>query len=533
MGKRSPDPDRLVQSTTEQARPLERAYRAAEWESAVRGTPEALKQEQAAQERFMRFWAEPERFHGAHRLLESGSVQEPELLRQLELIHLTAARYQLSPELLARIAAVETQVRQAYYNFRGRMDGREHSDNELDEVLRTSRDSEQARLAWEASKEVGVQVAGPVRELARLRNRGARDQGYRDHFQRSLALDEIDEAELFRLFDRLDSATLPLFAELKGRIDRLQADRFGIAILDLRPWHYGERFFQRPPALEPVDLEAWFSARDPVDLATATYSGLGMDVRGILEASDLYPRPGKNQHAFCTHIDRAGDVRTLNNLVPSQRWSETLLHELGHGVYERYLDPALPWLLREPSHSLTTEAVALLMGSLTADATWLHDILGVPPSEAAAVAGAARRLEQAQRLVFARWCLVMIHFERRLYADPDGDLDSLWWNLVERFQLLRRPEGRSSPDWAAKIHVALVPVYYQNYQLGHLVAEQLRHHLNENAGGIGGSQAAGVWLRERVFHPGARENWQSHVRSATGEPLDPGYFVRSLEDDED
>ena len=530
MGRSTLDPREFVRNTTEQARPLERAYRAAEWEAAVSATPEALRREQAAQEAYLRYWAVPKRFETARLLLESGLVEEPELLRQIRLIYLTAGRYQLSSDLLGRIAAVEAQVREKYYNFRGRVAGREHSDNELDEIIRTSRDSEAVCRAWEASKEVGLRVAGQVRELARLRNEGARDQGFRDHFERSLALDEIDETELFRVFDSLESATSQLFAQLKGRIDLLRAEHFRIPVERLRPWHYGDRFFQRPPALEPVDLECWFSARDPRELAVTTYSGLGMEVQDILEASDLYSRSGKNQHAFCTHVDRAGDIRTLNNLVADRRWTETLLHELGHGVYEKYLDPGLPWLLRQPSHSLTTEAVALLMGSLTADAAWIAGILGVPKSQATDVAAAAYRHEQAKRLVFTRWCLVMTHFERRLYADPDGDLDTLWWELVERYQLLRRPEGRSSPDWAAKIHVALTPVYYQNYQLGYLVAEHLRHHLAKEAGGIVGSHRAGSWLRERVFHPGAREDWQSHVHSATGKPLDPRYFVDSLED---
>jgi peptidyl-dipeptidase A len=108
-----------------------------------------------------------------------------------------------------------------------------------------------------------------------------------------------------------------------------------------------------------VDLDSLVADRDIEKLAAATYSDLDMDVGSILARSDLYPRPGKNQHAFCIHIDREGDVRTLNNLQPNHRWAETLLHELGHGVYDKYVDPALPWLLCAPAHTFTTEAVAI------------------------------------------------------------------------------------------------------------------------------------------------------------------------------
>ena len=78
----------------------------------------------------------------------------------------------------------------------------------------------------------------------------------------------------------------------------------------------------------------------------------------------------------------------------------------------------------------------------------------------------------------------MTHFERQLYADPDADLDTLWWDLVERYQQVRRPDGRHAPDWASKIHLAAAPVYYQNYLYGELFASQLDATLTARAGGL-------------------------------------------------
>ena len=89
--------------------------------------------------------------------------------------------------------------------------------------------------------------------------------------------------------------------------------------------------------------------------------------------------------------------------------------------------------------------------------------------------------------MFTRWVLVMTHFERELYADPDADLDSIWWELVSRYQLLTPPEGRRAPDWAAKIHIACAPVYYHTYLYGHLVAAQLRAAIRREVGGFVGS----------------------------------------------
>ena len=130
--------------------------------------------------------------------------------------------------------------------------------------------------------------------------------------------------------------------------------------------------------------------------------------------------------------------------------------------------------------------------------------------------------------MFARWVLVMTTFERSLYADPDADLDTLWWDLVERFQLLHRPDGRHAPDWAAKIHLAAAPVYYQNYLYGELFASQLDATLRARTDGLVDRAAAGELLRRDVFGPGASLRWDELVARATGEPLSAEHLARQL-----
>jgi len=520
--------DSFIAETTHQVAPLEKAYTLADWEAATRGTPEAIQAHQAAQTAFMRFWADPQRFRTAKELRDSAATKDAVAARQLTMIYLTAASYQSDESTLEEIAQVEAEVRERYTNFRGEVEGASLNDNQIDEILAKTTDAEEARGTWEASKQVGAEVAGRIRRLAQLRNRSARDHGFRDHFQRALQVSEIDEGQLLDLFDDLERQSRAAFGGVKAAIDQSRSLRFGLPVEELQPWHYSDRFFQKPDPLGEVDLDALFAGRDPVALATTTYDGLGMDVRPVLARSDLYPRPGKNQHAFCTHIDRQGDIRTLNNLESNERWTDTLHHELGHAVYEQHLDPSLPWLLRSPSHILTTEAIAVLMGGVPREQDWLTTVLGVAPGEASAVAAAARERDRASALVFTRWCLVMTHFERALYGSPEADLDTLWWDLVERFQQIRRPDGRHAPDWAAKIHVALFPVYYHNYELGSLVRAQLRACLQRQVGGFVGRREAGAWLIEHVFRPGARLDWAQHIAAATGEPLSPRYFVEMM-----
>ncbi len=518
----------FVERMTREAKPLHRAYNQAYWKAATTGTKVANQEQKEAQANLMRFWADPGRFEAVKALRASVAADEPLEARQINRIYLSAAKAQGDEEIIERLTQLEADIQGVYYNYRAQVGGRAITDNEIDAALRASRDSEQVKAVWLASKQVGHQAAELVRALAKVRNRAARQQGFRDHFQRALLLSEIDEGELLALFKDLEERTADSYSALKGQLDLAMAERFDISPEGLRPWHYGDRFFQRSPQAGEIDWDSYFEGRDLEKMAVSTYQGVGMSVEGILQRSDLYPREGKNQHAFCLDVDREGDVRTLNNLQPTLRWAETLLHELGHAAYDKYIDRDLPWLLRTPPHPSTTEAIAMMMGGLTSDGEWLSSILGLPADEAAALAREGARRERADRLVFTRWCLVMTYFERQLYADPDSDLDRKWWELVERYQMLQRPDRAAPEAWAAKYHIALAPVYYQNYEIGHLMRAQFEAHIRGEFGGLVGREATGEWLRGEVFGPGAQLDWRGHIERATGMPLSIDPFLASL-----
>jgi peptidyl-dipeptidase A len=161
--------------------------------------------------------------------------------------------------------------------------------------------------------------------------------------------------------------------------------------------------------------------------------------------------------------------------------------------------------------------------------TWLTDVARRDRSEVAALEADLQRATMAQEILFARWGLVMCHFERDLYSDPEGDLDARWWELVSTFQDVTPPEGRSAPDWAAKIHVAAAPVYYQNYLLGNLLAWQLEATAEAEFGALIGNADAGRFLVDKLFRPGSLLRWDALVEQATGRPLGPEAFAAGLQ----
>lgn len=395
-------------------------------------------------------------------------------------------------------------------------------------MLQRERKSQVRQQAWEASKQVGPQVADSIRQLARIRNRAARALGHSDYRSMSLALDEIDEAELETVIEGLYHATQPAYSLAKSELDQLLAERFGVTADALRPWHYSDPFFQEAPQVFETDLDRYFRSAQPQVFALQTFDPLGLDVRDVLDRSDLFERKGKYQHAACFNLDRKGDVRVIANLRGDYESATTMLHELGHAVYSKYVDPDLPWLLRTYNHLITTEAIAILCGRFPSDAGWLGGVMRVPQSELDRMleaVGAHRRLE---RMVVSRWMSVVVEFERELYRDPEQDLNSVWWDLVERYQRVSRPEGRDAPDWAAKIHIALYPVYYQNYLLGELMSYQWEAELSRRFGTVAGNRQAGDWLRKQVIQPGNQQEWNSALERATGERLNPAHFAARI-----
>ncbi|MDP8900797.1 MAG: M2 family metallopeptidase [Actinomycetota bacterium] len=515
--------------------PAEKRVAEAWWNLAVTGSEDAQRELVNAGTAYNRLFEDGEEQQRVATWYEGRDSIDDELLRrQVDVLYRTFASRRGDAGVMERIEELEAEANAVYGNHRGTVGGRPVGENEVRDILRTSHDEAVRREAWEASKTVGREVEGTVRELARLRNRLAREAGYPDHYHRSLDLQEMPVAELEALMSDLQAATDRPFRELKERLDRDLKERFGVETV--RPWLLSDAFFQEPPEDGNLDTDRFFAGRDLEALTRETYDALGLDVRGVVARSDLYARPGKNQHAFCLSVGRdyPYDVRVLANLRagrPDAYWMNTMLHEFGHAVYDRHINPKLPYLLRGVSHIATTEAIALMMGALAEEPGWLRTVAGVPEGDLAGDRETLLKRRREDLLVFTRWALVVFRFEKELYADPDReDLNRVWWDLVEELQGVPCPPGRDEPDWAAKIHVATAPVYYHNYVLGNLIAAQLRNYLEEHItqGPFYENEVAGRYLLESFFGPGARENWRDTVLRATGEPLDPRHFVGSL-----
>ncbi len=448
-------------------------------------------------------------------LLSLSSSDDPLIQRQIKLLADRFQENQIPPELIAQMVELEVEIESTYTRFRPLLKESRVSDNDIKKILADSENSAERQAAWEASKQIGAVVENRVLELVKLRNKAARLAGFADFYTMRLELQEIDSSRLFEILDSLDKLSSALWKEYKQELDKSLSSQFHIPVERLMPWHYPDPFFQEAPQQE-IDFDAYYKGKDPVAISERYYATLGLGVDDILKRSDLFERDKKNQHAFCLNLDRNQDIRILCNLRDTEYWMATQLHELGHAVYDKYIDPELPYLLRTHAHISTTEAIAMLFGRKSTDPEFLSKFCETPLEDPQK----AKRQISINLLVFARWVLVMTHFERALYQNPAIDLHAFWWQCVEKYQNIKKPEGRDAPDWASKLHLACAPVYYQNYILGEMTASQLMRHLGNNPG---------QYLKSRVFHLGARYPWEETLFQATGEKLNPRYFIEDIQ----
>ena len=524
---------KFITAHVEKVKPMQKGANLAYWDAAVTGKSEDYDKFSKFMLEIRQVYSDPQEFAFLRDIKESREVKRAKLARQLVVLYNGYLENQIEPELLKRIVDLGTEIEKNFSTFRGTIEGKKVTDNEIKEILKTETDSAGRKQAWLASKQVGAEVADDLIQLVKLRNRAARKLGFDNYHTLSLTTAEQDVKELDKIFDELYKLTNEPFAELKADLDRILAAKYSVAVTELMPWHYHDPFFQETPMVYELDLDAYYESKDVKEVGARFYAGVGLPVESVLVNSDLYEREGKNPHAFCADIDREGDVRILCNLKNNEAWMETLLHELGHAVYDKYHDPQVPFLLRRPVHAFTTEAIAMFFGRLSRNPTWMQQMLELSDQQRAEIEKVSGKYAQLKQIIFARWDMVMYDFEKQLYADPDQDLNSLWWDTVEKYQFVKRPPGRNEPDWAAKIHFTIAPCYYHNYMLGELLASQLHHHIvhnilrlesDENLSYVG-QKKVGDFLSEKVFEASAVYHWNDMIKRATGQPLTPKYFV--------
>ena len=516
-------------------RPLEIAANLAWWNANTTGSSSDFDKKEKAQNKIDEALANANLFQEIKSLKDNkAKITDPILSRSVDVLFLIYLEKQVPLDLLKKSSALSNKVEQSFNSFRPVIQGKDSTENDVRGILKNSLDSNLRQEAWEAGKKVGNILENDLKELVATRNQIARHLKFSNYHEMQLFLNEQKASDLIKIFDQLDDLTREPFQQIKDEIDSKLALNYKIKKEQLQAWHYHDPFFQEAPAIFGLDLDGPFKKADLLGLSQKFYKGIGLPIDRVIANSDLYEKKGKSPHAFCTDIDRSGDVRVLANVKPDDYWASTLLHEFGHAVYSsnnNNIPSSLPYLLRSECHILTTEGVAMMFERLTKRSSFLK-AMGLKVEDSEGFDAAASKNLKNRLLIFSRWCQVMLRFEKGMYEDPKQDLNLLWWTLVKKYQGISMPVNRNSADYASKIHIVSAPVYYHNYMLGELFASQVHHAITKDLYPgkspseviYEGNLKVGEFMRNKIFSSGKSLPWDELVKFATDKPLSAEAF---------
>ena len=211
--------------------PLQTAAAEANW-TASTDVSEAHTAAQVAKNLAVnRFVGDPRVIDTVRDLLNQRHKITDEQARQLEKIRLSAAEAPGTiPEVVTARALAEakqgaTQDGFAFHIRRGQKETAA-SANDIDRVLLESRDLDERRAAWEASKEIGRPLREGLLRLRDLRNRVARAVGFDNFFALQVADYGMTVPEMLALCDGLIAEMKPLHKQLHAWARTALANRY-------------------------------------------------------------------------------------------------------------------------------------------------------------------------------------------------------------------------------------------------------------------------------------------------------------------
>ncbi|MCC6538078.1 MAG: M2 family metallopeptidase [Bryobacterales bacterium] len=415
--------------------------------------------------------------------------------------------------------------------------------NQIDAVLRDSRDLAQRRRYWDISKQSGPALKNHLVQLRDLRNRVAREMGYSSFFGLQVADYGMSVTEMMQLMDKTVADMSPLYEEMLKYARRTLAARYKQPVpAEHIPAHWvGNRWAQEWPGMaEGVNIDPYFKGRTPewvVQQAEKFYVSLGMPAlpKSFWDKSDLYALPAgatrkKNAHASAWHIDRSKDVRSLMSVAPDSYWFETTHHELGHVYYYiAYSNDSVPPVLREGANRAFHEAVGDLISIAARQEPYLRQV-GILPASAKLDPMQYLLEEAFSTVVFLPWSAgTMTHFEHDLYEKnlPPNQFNARWWEAAAKYQKIAppAPRGEEFCDACTKTHIIDDSAQYYDYAMAFLIKYQLHDHIarkilrqDPHSCNYYGNKEVGKWLTE-ILSLGATRDWRAVIKDKTGEEI--------------
>ncbi len=530
----------------------------AEWKSntyIVEGDTLTEKLVQDANEAFSAFTGSIANIDSAKYYLKSKDKLNPLQVKQFETILYMAGRNPMSAEEKVKELITQNNSQNGkLFGFTFRVNGKEVTPNQIDKIMTDETDLTKRLEAWEASKQVGVELKDGLEKLQTLRNSVVQSLGYENFFQYEVSDYGYSTDELVSVCKDMISDIWPLYRELHTWARYELANKYKTDVPEYLPAHWlpnkwGQEWNDMVQ-VDGIDIDPELKkngAEWVVKKGEEFYVSMGFPnlPKSFYELSSLYPLPAdakykKNTHASAWHMDYAEDVRSLMSVEPNTKWWGTTLHELGHiYYYMSYSNPEVPIILRGGANRAFHEGIGTMIGLASLQVPFLQG-LGLVNNDISIDQTKLLLKEAMDYIVVIPWSAgVMTMFEHELYAKnlPKDKYNAKWWELKKKYQGIIPPSERGEEycDAATKTHIINDPAQYYDYAISTVLLFQLHNHIAKNIlkqdphnTNYWGNKEVGTFLKD-LTKTGATVDWKKHLHNSIGEDFSAKAIVDYFE----
>ncbi|MBN2806886.1 MAG: hypothetical protein JXR22_09520, partial [Prolixibacteraceae bacterium] len=212
------------------------------------------------------------------------------------------------------------------------------------------------------------------RNMVVTMNHEVKQLGYDNYYQCILDFHGVDYASLDDFCELIEKETEADYRVLLQLCREDVCRRYQIAPEAINPEHY------RVCNEAMVVPEPWQKeyTQDEMLGILRNYFALGnFAIDDIIGNSEIWYDPDKvNQSFFFSADIEKGDHRIYANIRPNTRGVHVMLHEFAHAVHYKYVDPKLPYLLKEP-HLVTLEGLGIYFNNKLYSSEKLRKMMGI------------------------------------------------------------------------------------------------------------------------------------------------------------
>ncbi|MDK9422153.1 peptidase M3 [Pectobacterium carotovorum] len=376
-------------------------------------------------------------------------------------------------------------------------------------------------------------------ELISLRNRFARQMGYRNYFDYKVNKTErMTPEQLFAILDPFEEQT----REANARSLKNLADEKGDDAL--QPWNI--RYASAGDVTRQLDPYFPFSAS--LERWINSFKRLRIGFNGAEMQLDLLVRKGKYENGFMhgpvpPFVQEGKWVPARINFTslakPDQIGSgasgiNTLFHEGGHAAHFANIRQNAPCFSQEfpPTSMAYAETQSMFCDSLLGDADWLKRYAKNAQGETIPdeLIRADISTQQPMRAFSERHILLVPYFEWQLYSwDDEARTPEAMTKLArDTEQRILGISGSPRPTLAIPHLLSMESACsYQGYLLALMAVEQTRSYFLQRDGYLTDNPAIGPDLAQHYWHPGNSVSHDDTLRSLTGEGFNPAYLAQA------